>query len=116
MSTPITELSPLDQIWQTEAEITGRVAAAREEAKQIVREAQSQALRIKIQARETGRCRGQTEFRKIVTQAEEEARKILSEAQSQAEDLQIKGQHHMCEAEKMAVRIILGLEMDGGEA
>ncbi len=116
MLTSKTELSPLDQIWQTEAEITGRIAAAREEAGQMVVKAQSQAMQIKIQARETGRRRGQAEFGNIVTQAEEEAGGIISLANSQAEDLQIKGQRHLLEAVNQAVQIILGIEIDGEAA
>lgn len=116
MLTTKTELSALDQIWQAEAEITGRIAAAREEAEQTIAEAKSKAMQIKIQARESGLRRGRNDYGNIISQAEVDAEGIISMANSQAEELQIKGQRHLLEAINRAVQIILGNEIDGEAA
>ena len=106
------KLTPLDQIWQTEAEITRQIAAARQEAEQILASARSQITQIKDQAREVGHREGKAQYRQIVAEAEEEAKALTAQASSRAEDLRRKGQQRMEMAARAAVDIIVGLEVE----
>jgi V/A-type H+-transporting ATPase subunit G/H len=108
-----TELSPLDQIRLTEAEITRRIVAAREDAERRLAEARTQAARIKKQAREEGTRTGKVQFKEILSRAEEEARAIIAHARNQAENLHQKGHSHMELAVEYAVSIVLGLDKNG---
>ena len=105
-----TELSPLDQIRLAEAEVTRRIAAAREDAKQIVREAKIQATHIKNQAYQAGHSEGQTRNMEIVSKAEEEAQTLITHAHHQAEALRRKGQRDIANAISHAINIVIGLE------
>ncbi len=110
MNVSETKLTPLDQIWQTEAEITRQIAAAREEAEQILTSAKSKIAQLKIQAREAGRREGEAQFRQIVAEAEEEARALTAQANSQAEVMRRRGVQSMENAVRLAVNIIIGIE------
>lgn len=103
-------LSPLDQIWQTEAEVTRRVAAARDKAERTLLEAQAQARQLKNQAIEEGRHQGQALYKDIISAAEEEARVITEQANFQAEELRRKGNERMDRAVRLAMNIVIGLQ------
>jgi vacuolar-type H+-ATPase subunit H len=107
-----TDLSPLDQIRLTEAEITRKTVVAREDAERRLAEARRQAAKIKKRAREEGTRAGKVQFKEIVSTSEEEARAITAQAQNQANTLQQKGRTRMEMAVDYAVNIVLGLEME----
>lgn len=107
-----TELSPLDKIRQTEAEVAGSVAAAREAAEKIIANAKKEAAEIKRQAREAGLREGEARKRAMLAQAEEEARLILADAQNLALNLRQKGQKRMGSGVEYAINVILDLEQE----
>ncbi len=109
-----TKLPPLDQIRYTEAEVTRRIAAAREEADQMVAKARIQAKEIKSKAHEAGQSEGQTRNLEIISDAKEEAQTLITQANNQAEDIRLKGQQHIANAVSQAINIVIGLE-GGGE-
>jgi vacuolar-type H+-ATPase subunit H len=106
------ELSPLDQIRQTEAEVTRAVAAARQAAEQLVAKAHLQAEEIKEQARVAGVLDGEARFKQMTSSAEEEARIIIAHAQQRAKELRRKGEQYMDRGVHHAVDMVIGL---GGE-
>lgn len=107
------ELSPLDQIRQTEADVTRAVAAARQAAELIIAQAQREAIDIQQHARELGIREGEARFRELISTGEEEARGIVAEAQVRANELRRKGQQRMDLGIHKAVRIVIGLGEDG---
>ncbi len=90
-----TGLSPLDQIRHTEAEVTRKIAAAREQAEQIVKDARSQAAAMQQEAEKAGSQQGQARYREVITRTEEESRALLAEAKAQARKLRLRGQQRM---------------------
>lgn len=112
MIAPKNEISPLDQIWQTEAEVTRRVAAARDKAERTLAKSQVQARQQKNQAIEEGRRQGKAQYKDILAAAEDEARAITSQANSQAEELRRRGKERMDQAVRLAVNIVIGLQGD----
>jgi vacuolar-type H+-ATPase subunit H len=106
------ELSPLDQIRQTEAEVTRRIAAAREAAELNVVKARTEATHLKNQAREAGNREGQIHYKEIITGAGEEAEAIIKQARRRAEDMRRKGHQRMPIAVKQAMAIIIGADED----
>jgi vacuolar-type H+-ATPase subunit H len=107
---PEIELSPLDQIRQTEGEVTRKVAAAREAAEQILEKARQQAEILKHSAREAGTRQGESLYKTTIAKAEEEARALVAEAGFQAERLKRRGQQHMQSGINHAVNLVLGLD------
>jgi vacuolar-type H+-ATPase subunit H len=103
------DLSPLDQIRQTESEITRKVAAARQAAEKILDQARQQAEIVKRNASEAGRLEGQRHYQTVLDRAEEEAHTLVSEAGFQAESLRRRGQQRMKTGVGYAVSVILGL-------
>ena len=103
-------LSPLDQIRQTEAEVTRQIAAAREAAEQIVAEARKQVKARKEDAQASGQQQGQIRYKELVSRAEEEAQAIVTQTKSQASALKQRGQQGMGSAVDFALNFILGLE------
>ena len=104
------DLSPLDQIRQTEAEITRHIAVARESARRSLETAQKEAARIKNQAGEDGFREGQAHYQKILLEAEEEANELVAQANRLAGELGRKGNLIMEEAVQATVRIVIGLK------
>ena len=104
---PEIDLSPLDQIRQTEAEMTRKVAAAREHAEQILKDAHRQANAIKQEASQTGTQEGEARYRAIISKTEEEARAIVAEAKAQARSLRQRGQERMQTGVKLAINFIV---------
>ncbi|MEJ2601427.1 MAG: V-type ATPase subunit subunit G family protein [Anaerolineales bacterium] len=107
------ELSPLDQIRQTEAEVTRAVAAACQAAEEIVAQAQREAAQIKQEAKQSGVRQGQARFRETISNAEEEVRDIVTEAKERANALRRKGQKRMDRGVRQAVRMVIGLGEEG---
>lgn len=101
------DLSPLDQIRQTEAEVTRKIAAAREHSEQILRDAHRQANAIKREASEAGRQEGEARYRTIISRTEEESRAIVAEAKAQARKLRKRGQGRMHTGVRLAINFII---------
>lgn len=108
-----TELSPLDQIRQTEADVTREAAVAREAATRSVAEAKNQVKANLCEARESGRQRGEIRYREIISRADEESQALVSRAHSMAERLQRMGQRRMSAAVREAVNLVIGQQDDG---
>jgi vacuolar-type H+-ATPase subunit H len=105
-----TQLSPLDQIRQAEADVTRKVAMAREDSEHKLAEAKAQAKTRLAKARKSGKRKGQAQFREIVSEAEEVTRAILAESDHWAEELQQKGIRYMDYAVRQVVDIVSGME------
>ena len=114
-STTGVELSPLERIRQAEAEVTRRLAAARESAEKTVATGQAQSTLIKTQAKEDGQRDGEAKFREIISKAEEESRAIVAQAHQRAEKLRRKGRRRMDLAVRMAFLSLVGSEGDDQE-
>lgn len=112
MITPKTkaELSPLDQIRQSEAEVTRQIAAARVSTETKIAEARAQAAQLKRQAKETGNRAGQLHYKEILALAEEEAQIIQARANQCARDLLRRGENRMDEVIRRAVTFVIGFE------
>jgi len=106
-------LSPLDQIRLVEAEITRKVAAAREASEHSAANARIQAALLKKQAEENGKREGQIRFKETIAKAEEQAEVIIAQAQHEADDLRENGQARMEQAVKEALNILLGMKGGG---
>jgi vacuolar-type H+-ATPase subunit H len=102
-------LSLVDQIWQTEADVTRRIAATREKVEQILENSRKQSEDLKRQAYQTGIREGQARYREIINAAEEESRAIIAEARDKAEANRRRGQQRMNFAVNLAVNIVIGL-------
>jgi vacuolar-type H+-ATPase subunit H len=103
------DLSPLDQIRQTEAEVTRQIAAARKSAEQIVDDARRQAASLKREAWDVGTQEGQALYNTSLSKAEEEARELIAEAQDQAKKLRRRGKERMQMAVSQAVHFVINL-------
>jgi len=106
----VNELSPLDQIRQTEAENTRGIAVAREAAELTVEKEKIQAKELIRKIREVGRRDGQIRYKEILSRAEDKARSIVAQAHNQAAKLRSKGQRCMSTAVCDAVNIVIGLD------
>ena len=107
------DLSPLDQIRNTEAENSRRVAAAREHAALTLQQARSSTARMLADAREAGRKEGEMQRRVRLDEARGEAEAITTRAQQAAKELQRVGRRKMNSAVIYAVRLILGEDEPG---
>lgn len=101
------ELSPLDQIRQREADVTRRIAAARESAGRSIDRARRDATRIKHQAGEDGAREGKERYRAVLLQAKSEADAIVDQAHKLAEDIEQRGKRRLEEAVCQAVDIVI---------
>ena len=104
------QLSPLDQIRLAEADVTRKIAMAREDREHTLTKAKAQAKILLEEAQESGKRKGQTQYREIVSEAEEEARAILAESDHRAEEIRQKGTRYMDFAIRQVVNIITGME------
>ena len=93
------ELSPLDQIRQSEAEVTRQIATARVSAEAKVADARAQAAQLKRQAKDAGSRTGQLRYKEILATAEEEAQIIQAQANQRAHELLRRGENRMDEVE-----------------
>lgn len=107
------ELSPLDQIRQTEAHVTRQVAAARESAKLSVADMKNKAGQTINNASKVGRREGQKQYKEIVSNAEEEAQFLIAQAYKKAEHMQRRGSRCLDEGVCGAIGIIIGAEKEG---
>jgi vacuolar-type H+-ATPase subunit H len=105
-------LTPLDQIRQAEAEITRRIAAARQDADQASARARRQAENMKREALQVGIREGRSRYEEIVSRAEEEAEAILADAKKQAQELRRKGQRRAKTSLNHAVRLVIGADRE----
>lgn len=108
MTTEQDSLSPLDQIRQTEAEVTRDIAAARKEAELTVAEAKDKAAQLKAEAYQTGSRKGQEQYKKIIARADVEAKALTVQAHQRAGELKHRGEIRMGAVIKMAVNFIIG--------
>ncbi len=108
------EFSPLDQIRQTETNITRQIAAARVSAGRSAEEARLQAEQIKRQAQEEGRRKGQAAYQEFLLCAGEEAQAIVTQAKLRSAEMQRRTEQRMEAAVSLAVKIVIGSE-NGGE-
>jgi vacuolar-type H+-ATPase subunit H len=110
LKTSDSDFSPLDQVRLVEADVTRQVAAARQAAELSVSKASKQAKALLEQARTSGRHRGQTRYKEIVSEAEEEAGALVAQARLQVDDLRRLRHQCMDEVVHYAVRFIMGQE------
>jgi len=108
----IVSLYPLDQIRLSEAEVTRRVAAARQSAEESLAGARSEAANLKKQAKEHGLLRGQAQYQEIISKAEENAKVIVAQARRRSEEVSQRGRRRIDEAVRRVMSIIVGLEAD----
>ena len=107
------ELSPLDQIRQTEAQVTRQVATAREAAKKTLENTKNK-IREKIrEAREAGQHTGQKQYKDMISDADEEAQILIARAYKKAEILQRRGSQRLDEGVRRAINIIIGADGEG---
>lgn len=104
------ELSPLDQIRQTEAEVDRQIASAQEDSKHKIAQAKREVQELIRKARETGHLEGKARGTEIVFKTEEEARAIIDQAKKQADAYRTQGQQQMNAAVRFAVSFVLGFE------
>jgi vacuolar-type H+-ATPase subunit H len=102
-----TNLSPLDQIRNAEAEVTREIAAAREAAKGKVARAEMQAEALIQEARDAGNREGQTQHDEILSKAEEQVKALIAQAQNRAGELRRQGHQRVEAAVNHALEIIL---------
>jgi vacuolar-type H+-ATPase subunit H len=103
------ELSPLDQIRLCEADVTRRIAAARQAGEESLAKARSEAANLKRQAKERGLRKGQVQYQEVVSGAEEEAQALVAKAQKRASELLQRGEQKIELAVQKAVNFVLGL-------
>jgi vacuolar-type H+-ATPase subunit H len=103
-----TEFSPLDQIRQSEAEVTRKIAAARETAMHNLEAARKEAAHIVAQAREDGLQEGQLHYRKILQKTEKESKNLIASAQEEVRELTKIGDRRMDKAIEQIVSIVIG--------
>jgi vacuolar-type H+-ATPase subunit H len=110
------DLSPLDQIRLVESEMARRVTAARAAADQSLINARAQIAQRKSDAREAGIREGRVLYKEGVARAEEEARSLAAQAQKQAAELRQKGHLRMDAAVRLTVNVVLGRQIEAGDA
>jgi vacuolar-type H+-ATPase subunit H len=108
------ELSPLDQIRLCEAEVTRRIAAARQAGEESLAKARSEAANLKRQAKERGQRKGQSQYREVVSGAEEEAQALVAKAQKRASELLQRGEKKIEIAVQKAINFVLGISDESG--
>jgi cell division septum initiation protein DivIVA len=106
-ASPDLELSPLDQIRQTEAEVLRKTAAARKTADELLETARLQSEALKREAHESGMIQGQARYKELISKADEEAKILVEEARVKADSLRQHGQVRMQAAATYAVDIVI---------
>lgn len=105
-------LSPLDQVRQTEAEVTRKIAAARKAAEQILEDARWQAAALKREAWESGTHEGQARYKTSLSKAEEESQALVADAHDQAKKLRRRGKERLQAGVSCAVDFVIKLAED----
>ena len=113
---PEAELSPLDQIRQTEADVARQVALAREAARNTVEQAKAQARDLLDDAHQIGHRDGEKRYRKIISNAEEEAKLIVAQARKRAEHLHRRAGQRLAVGVSRALNVVIGFEEAGEDA
>lgn len=106
---PEYELSPLDQIWQAEAEVARRVAGCREGADHTIARAREQARALVEVEREAGQREGQAQYRRHILHAQDEVRAICLESQERVAELQRAEAELMDAAVRRVMEIVTGI-------
>ncbi len=112
---PELDLSPLDQIRQTEADVLRKTAAARKTAEDILETARLQSEALKREADESGSLQGQARYKELISKADEEAQILIEEARNLADKLRRIGQTRMQAAASYAVDIVICVAENGKE-
>jgi len=107
-------LSSLDQVRKTEADVTRQIASAREAAGQKVARAQTQANDLLDDARQVGKREGEKRYKAIISNAEEEAQVIIAQSHNRAAHLRRRAGKRFALGVRYSLNIIIGLE-DTGE-
>ena len=102
------DMTPLEQIQQTEAETAARIQAAGEAMQVRIRQAQENAEAIRREAVEAGRQEGEIIAQKVIDEAKKEAEQILAEAHHEATELQRKLSESMDSLVGRAIVVVLG--------
>jgi vacuolar-type H+-ATPase subunit H len=109
-NSPLAHLPPLDQIRQTEAEVTRELVQARQTAGKIVQDAQNQAALVLQEARIAGENEGRTRYKEVLKKSEDEAAAMVAGARQQADGLRKTGKIHMESLVGRIVKFITGME------
>ena len=112
---PDLDISPLDQIRQTEADVLRKVAAARKTAEEILENARLQSEAIKREAHETGTLQGEARYKELISKADEESQALIQEARDMADKLRRLGQSRMQAAAGYAVEFVVFVAENGYE-
>lgn len=107
--------TPLEQIRLEEADVTRRIVAARQVAKQTVADAHRQAATLNEEALDGGYLAGQKAAHEHLAQIQAEVRRMIAQAQVQAEESSQYGLEHIDAAVKYAVLFVIGLPEEGEE-
>lgn len=107
-----TDLSPLEQIQQVEAEVSRRIAAQREDAHRAELRAREQASVLLREAQAQGQCEGQAEYERQVAQATREAQALCEQARAQADHMRRTGDQCMESAVQLALAILTGMTQE----
>lgn len=113
LTNPKTELSPLDQIRQAEANVARQVASAREAAEHKVAQARVQAKELLDDACQIGKREGEKRYREIISNAEEEEQVIVAQARNRSEHLRRRACHRLAGGVRRALNVVIGLEEAG---
>jgi len=112
---PELDLSPLDQIRQTEADVLRKTAASRKTAEDILETARLQSEALKREAHESGALQGQARYKELISKADEEAQILVEEARKLADKLRRIDQTRMQAAAIYAVDIVICVAENGNE-
>ena len=116
MSNPIkteAELSPLDQIHQTEADVVRQIASTREAAGHTVAHAKTQAKDLLDDALQIGQREGEKRYREMISNADEEAQVIIAQARKRAEHLRRRAGQRFAVGVRRSLNVVIGLEENG---
>jgi flagellar biosynthesis/type III secretory pathway protein FliH len=112
---PDLDLSPLDQIRQTEADMLRKTAAARKTAEEILENARRQSEALKREAHEIGTLQGQARYKELISKADEEAQILVNEARDLSDKLRRLSQARMQDAASYAVEFVISVAENGNE-
>jgi vacuolar-type H+-ATPase subunit H len=102
--------SPLDHIRHEEAEVAGRLAAARRAIDERLAAAQEKAEELKEEARRAAQKEAKDRRAEIIARAEKEAEKILRQARQRAETLRQGVSEQQSAAVEQIVAMIAGMD------
>lgn len=106
-------LSSLDQIRKTEADVTRQIASVREAAGLKVARAQTQANELLDDARQAGKREGEKRHKAILSNTEEEAQVIIAQSHNRAAHLRRRAGRRFALGVHRSLNVILGLQETG---